>query len=366
MKFMCEGLVLSEAALTVSKACATKTLTPVLECIRLAVKNDTLTLTAYDGEISIEKQIPADVIEEGETCVNGRFFSDFIGKISNMYLTIASGERGLEIEYADCKSNMQVLPATDFPVIRKDLGDKCIEVKENDFKKLISDVVFCCATDDARPMLKGALLEAENGTLTATSLDGFRMATSYCACSQTEGKVKLVCPARTLNEISRMLEGNDEVLKLNFSTNTLSVCAYGTALISRLYLGEFVNKNNIFPTAFETDVFVARTELISSLERASILIRGDKNNLIIMDIKPNAIYLSANSEIGAVAESVKCELDGKEIKLAMNAKYMLEALKALDEEFVKISLNTPIAPFTVVNKEKNVASYLILPVRTTA
>ena len=76
MKFTCDGLVLSDAAVTVSKACSAKTTMPVLECIKISAKNDVLTLLAYDGEISIEKKIKADVLEEGEICVNGRFFSD--------------------------------------------------------------------------------------------------------------------------------------------------------------------------------------------------------------------------------------------------------------------------------------------------
>ena len=82
MKFVCEGMILSDAAITVSKACAVRTVTPVLECIKIEAKNDVLTLTAYDGEISIEKKIKAEILEEGEVCVNGKFFADFMGKIS--------------------------------------------------------------------------------------------------------------------------------------------------------------------------------------------------------------------------------------------------------------------------------------------
>ena len=94
MKFVCDGMILSDAAFTVSKACAAKTITPVLECIKLEAKNDVLTLTAYDGEISIEKKIRAEVLEEGEVCVNGKFFSDFVGKIAFMEVVIASDEKG--------------------------------------------------------------------------------------------------------------------------------------------------------------------------------------------------------------------------------------------------------------------------------
>ena len=158
MKFVCDSLDLSDAAVTVVKACATRTLTPVLECIRMQVKNDKVTLSAYDGELSIEKSFKADVLEEGEACVNGRLFTDFIGKISHTQITVGTEEKGLEIRYDDSRSFMQVLPADEFPLL--DCGDVAgsFEVEEGKFKNLVARSIFCCATDDSRPILKGCLL----------------------------------------------------------------------------------------------------------------------------------------------------------------------------------------------------------------
>ncbi len=366
MKFVCDGLILSDAAVTVSKACSTKTITPVLECIKISAHNDVLTLLAFDGEISIEKKIKADVLEEGEICVNGRFFSDFMGKVAGMNVVIGTGDKGLEIRYEDSESFLQVLSASDFPAVRTDAGEEYFEIRESDLKNLISKTVFCCATDESRPILKGCLLETDGGRLYATALDGYRMAVSECAAAGATGKLKIVCPARTLTEISRMLEGGDKLLKIYVAKNMLSVAVDDTVLTSRLYTGEFVNKNNIFPPTFSTELYVSRAELIESVERASVMIRGDKNNLLLFDIKGGTILITANSEIGNVSECVKAEMTGKELKIAMNGKFMLDALKVLDEETVKLSFNTPIAPFTLENKENKESAYLILPVRTTA
>lgn len=192
------------------------------------------------------------------------------------------------------------------------------------------------------------------------------MAVSECEAKTGKGNVKLVCPARTLTEISRMLENGEETLKIYVAKNMLFVSVNDTVLTSRLYTGEFVNKSNIFPSAFTTEVYVSRAELIESVERASILIRGDKNNLIILDIKGGNILITANSEIGNVAESVKVEMSGKELKIAMNGKFVLDALKALSEETVKLSFNNAISPFTLENKGSKEDAYLILPVRTGA
>ncbi len=367
MKFVCDGMILSDAALTVSKACAVKTITPILECIRLRAENDGLTLTAYDGEISIEKKISAEIIEEGELCVNGKMFADFVGKISSFEVVIASDENGIAIRYADSESFMQSLSATDFPRLgdRSTEGKNYFETKESDLKSLITKTVFCCATDESRPILKGCLLEAKNGALTATALDGFRMACSVCDAGEGSGEIKLVCPARTLVEIARMLDG-DENLKIYADKNLLSVAVKDTVITSRLYAGEFVRKENIFPVAFTTKVNVNRAEMIDSVERASVLIRGDKNNLISFDIKMGKIVINANSDMGKVEETVAAELDGKELKIAMNGKYLLDALKALTDETVVISFNTSVSPFTLENAVEAGSQYLILPVRTGA
>ena len=366
MKFVCDGTVLSDAAFTVCKACAVKTTNPILECVKIHAENDGLTLTAYDGEISIEKKVKAEILEEGEFCVNGKTFADFVGKISAFEVIIYSDEKGITIKYGDSESYMQSLSAEDVPRLgdRSTEGKNYFEVKENELKTLISKVVFCCLTDDSRPILKGALLEAKNGVLTATALDGFRMACSYCD-TLSSGEMKIVCPARTLTEIARMLEG-DEGLKIYADKNLLSVAVKDTVITSRLYAGEFVKKENIYPIDFTTRVVAKRAELIDSVERASVLIRGDKNNLVILDVKNDKIVINANSDMGKVEETVVAELEGKEIKIAMNGKFLLDALKALEEEQVLLSFNMPISPFTVENVEDKRSQYLIVPIRMSA
>ena len=364
MKFVCDGTVLANAALIVSKACAVKTITPVLECIRLTAKNDGLTLKAYDGEISIEKKINAEVLEEGELCVNGKTFADFVNKISAYEAVISTNDTGIVIEYGESESFMQALSAADFPMFGENgLDSDYFEIKELDFKKLISEVVFCAATDDSRPILKGCLLQTDENELTATALDGFRMACSTATIVGGSDRMKIVCPARTLTEISRMLDG-DDTLRVYASKNLLSVAVKDTVITSRLYLGEFVRKENIYPTEFTTQVTLRKNELLDSIERASVLIRGDKNNLILLDIKPGKIVITANSEMGKVEETVLGEVEGKELKIAMNGKYIMDAVKALSEEEIVLSFNLPVSPFTVENVKDRHCQYLVLPVRT--
>ena len=176
MKFICEGLDLSEALLKVSKACASKTTVAVLECVKVSAYNDVLTLLASDGELSIEKKIKADVLEEGEVCVPGKTFTDFINKLVGTSVSLQTKDSGLEITYGENTTSLQVLPADDFPAIDMNISENNFSIGKKVFKDVIARTVFCCAQDDSRPILKGCLWEIENGELVVTALDGFRMA----------------------------------------------------------------------------------------------------------------------------------------------------------------------------------------------
>ena len=142
------------------------------------------------------------------------------------------------------------------------------------------------------------------------------------------------------------------------------VSSDNTVLTSRLYGGEFIKKENIIPKDFTTVVKVNKSVLKASIERAAILVRGDKNSLIIFDVNGDKIEISSNSEIGNVQEPVKAEVEGKDVRIAMNSKFIIEAVNALGEEEIVLAFNSQIQPFICENMSNKDRLYLILPVRT--
>ena len=325
MKAFCEGIDLSDAVLKVVKACATKTVTPVLECIKISARNDKLIIVATDGEISIQKNIKAEIYEEGDVCVPGRYFSDFIKKLEGVQITLSSDEKKMDIIYADSQTAMQVLSANDFPKIDTDINENSFSMKTADLKKFINATSFCCAGDDSRPILKGCQFVIKGKEISVTALDGFRLATIKGELISSTGDMEIVCPARTLNEIEKMIDG-DGTTEIFVQKGRILVEVDDTVLTSRLYNGDFIKKDNIIPKDFTTRVKVDKSALKASIERAAILVRSDKNSLIIFDISSDKIEISSNSEIGSVQEPVKAETNGKDIKIAMNSKFIIEAV----------------------------------------
>ena len=201
MKIICEGIELSDAVMKTVKACSTKTTNPILECIKLSAENDVLTLLATDGEIAIERKIKAEVLEEGAVCVPGKYFSDFIKKLENAQICLGCEGDKLNIKYGDSESSIQVLAAEDFPALDMNIDESRFSLPAKELKDLIAKTTFCCAQDDSRPVLKGCLIEAKEGIVTFTALDGYRMAIARKNITSTSGDIKIICPARTLNEM---------------------------------------------------------------------------------------------------------------------------------------------------------------------
>lgn len=364
MKAVCEGIDLSDAVLKVVKACATKTVAPILECIKISARNDSIILSATDGEISIQKTIKAEIYEEGDVCVTGRVFSDFIKKLEGVQITLSADNKKMNIIYADSQTEMQILSAESFPNIDLEINENSFKLKTADLKKFISSTSFCCASDDSRPILKGCQFLIKGKDICVTSLDGFRLATIKGEVISSTGDIEIVCPARTLNEIDKMIPDDGGDTEIFVQRGMILVSSENTVLTSRLYNGDFIKKDNIIPRDFTTGVTVDKALLKASIERAAILVRNDKNSLIIFEVGGDTIEISSNSEIGNVQEPVKAEIAGKDIRIAMNSKFIIDAVNALDEEKITIRFNSQIMPFVCENEINKDRLYLILPVRT--
>jgi len=364
MKLICEGLDLSDAVLKVIKATANRTTNPILEGIKIKASQDSLTLSATDLEISIEKTIPADVKIEGEIVVPGKFFAEFIKKLSNEQIELTlTDKNSLKIKYTDSEGFIQCMNAEEFPEIKNLVEPETIVINKADFKDLINKTIFSVAIDDARPILKGCLFEISKDTITSVALDGYRLALARKTIKSTSAEFSCIVPARTLSEIAKILEGEDEDIEVLIQKNYLLVNVNNTKVITRLLDGEFINYKQVIPQSITSTVVINKKQLEYGLERASLLARMDKNNLVKFDVKDKLLTLSSQSDIGNVTENITVSLDGKDITIAFNARYMSECMRTIEDEFIKVNFTSSIAPCTITATDKDEYLYLILPVR---
>ncbi len=364
MKLVCDGLDLSDALLKVSKGTSSKSTTPILEGIKLTAEEDHLTLSATDLELSIEKTIKADVKIEGETVVPGKLFSEYIKKLNNEQIELTLDDHNiLTINYTDSVGKIQCFDATEFPQIKQlDYAESFI-MPSRDLKALISKSLFAVAVEDSRPILKGCKLEIENNEIHAVALDGYRIAVVKKQISRTTANFSVIVPARSLNEIGKLLDDTEDNVQVFVQKNHLMVNLDNTKVTTRLLDGDFVNYRQIIPNNFTTTVILNKAQLEDALERASLLSRVDKNNLVRFDITEKLMVLSSRSDIGDIKENITIALKGNDLSIAFNARYFTEALRVTTDEFLKLSFKSSIAPCIITSNDTDEFLYLIAPVR---
>lgn len=363
MLLNCSGLELSDAFLRVSKALSNKPTNPILEGIKISAEDNELTLSATDTDLSIEKKIKADIKVEGETVVPGKFITEFVKKLSNSEIELEVNDKNqLLIRYDGNESIIQCYNVIEYPGFKKLKTDEWFGISQKYLKALISKTIFSVALDDSRPILKGVLFDIDQKEISAVALDGYRLA-RVKKKSTANVKKQIVVPTRSLNEISKLLDDSDDIINVYIDSNAIMIDTVDTKIISRLLEGDFVNYKQIIPMNYETFVIVNKLQLEDALERVSLLSKVGQNNFVKFDIKEGAVQLTSNSEIGNIKEKISAVLNGKDVTIAFNPRFILESLKASNDEFVKLCLNTSSNPCVIVPTEGDEFLYLILPVR---
>ncbi len=365
MKVTCDGLSLSVAVNNVSKAISSKTTNPILEGIKIVASRDSLLLTATDLEIAIQEKIPAEVLIEGEVVVPGKYFSDFIRKLNNEQIELIQGtNNSLKIKYNDSEGTLSTLKVDEFPNFERINFGESFSLIQKDFKDIINKTIFCAATEDTRAILKGILFEIEEYSATVVALDGYRLALYKKDIESATNKMSLIIPSRTLSEISKILDDDEKPITVFVENNKIMIDVGNLTIISRLLDGEFINSKGIIPKSFETKVIFSKNQLEEAIDRANVLSRGLKNNLVTFKIKEKTAELVSVSEIGNINEKLNITLEGKDIIISFNPKYIIDALKVLEDQFVSLSLNTNTAPTIFSPTSNEDVLYMVLPIRT--
>lgn len=365
MKFTCSQQSLSKALNTVSKAVTTRTTIPILKGILLETEGCQLKLAASDLELSIEKKIDVDVQEEGSLVVSSRLFSDIIRKLPSAPVEIEEMENNMVI--IRCMASEFTIvgqSSEEFPSLG-DIGEeqRLIFNKEV-FKDMVKKTSFAASIDESKGIIVGVLMDMSADSLTMAALDGFRMAIARESMKNEEEK-KIVISARILNDISKIImdSNEEEDISLILDTKRAVVISDQTKIVLRLLDGEFIKYKDILPKEHKTRITASKTDLLSSMERASLLAKEGKNNLIKMTIEEGRLTITSRSEEGNVKEEITVEQEGAGLEIGFNSKYVLDVLKVIGDEDVAMEFGSSVSPCLVKPIEGNSFEYLILPVR---
>ncbi len=367
MKFKCSQQTLAKALNTVSKAVSTRTTLPILKGILIEAKADgTLVLTASDLEISIQKKIDAEVYQEGSVVVISKLFGDIIRKLPNEDISIEENEdNSILIKTNSSEFTVMSLPVDEFPKIGEKESDvRPLVFNREIFKDMVRKTAFAASIDESKGILVGILTEINEDSVNMVSLDGFRLALAKENMTSAE-ESKFIISAKIMNEISKIVSDDDSDSDINiFLGAKKAVFNIGnTEVVLRLMEGEFIKYRDIIPTDGTIKVIVGKEILLESIERASLLAKEGKNNLIKMTIRNDLLTVTSRSEEGNVREEIVMEKTGDDLEIGFNSKFVIDVLKVIDDEEISMIFKTGTSPCVVRPVEGDAYEYLILPVR---
>ncbi len=367
MKIVCSKSNLVKGVSIVSKAVPSKTTMPILECILIDASTDVIKLTANDMELGIETSIEGDIVERGIIALNARIFSEIVRKLPDNDVTIETDtDNQTMITCEKAKFNIAAQSGEDFsylPVIEK---EDYITVSEFTLKEVIRQTIFSIADNDTNKMMTGELFEIEENILKVVSLDGHRISIRKIELKENYAPKKVIVPGKTLQEISKIIGGEAEAdVDISFTKNHIVFEFDKTVVVSRLIEGDYFKIDQMLSSDYETKVRINKKELLDCIDRATLLIKEGDKKPIIIDIRDESMELKIKSQIGSMDEEIFITKEGKDLMIGFNPKFLIDALRVIDDEEVDLYYMNAKAP-CFIKDEKQSYIYLILPVNFNA
>ena len=368
MIFTMNSQDLLEGLNTVTRALSARSPKQILEGILISAEDNRVKMTCSDGSLVIECTNAASIQEEGQTVLPGKLFTELIRKMPVGDVSVSvTDHRTAVIRCMKNRSSLAVMNADEYPEIQGLETGSTVKIPQNRLRDMISRVVFAIATDESRQILTGSLLEVSRSEARLVALDGFRLAMQklFQPFELPEGVevVRAIIPGKVLNELSRILPDDDAFCTMLFDRNRMQ-CTFGNIrLTSGLLAGEYIDYRRILPSDFKTEARANRISVQDAIDRASLMAREGKNNLIKMSFHDDILKITSNAELGDVEEEMDASLNGDPIDIAFNARYITDVIRNVSDENLCMKFNSNISPCVVVPESGDDFVYLILPVR---
>ncbi len=345
-----------------------KTTMPILDGVLIEAYQNKLKLTTNDLEIGSEHTLDCNVIEEGSTVVDIKMLNEIVRKIEDIDIEIETKDSIFILKSINGTFKLTTMNPSEYPRLPIFDVENSIVVKQKVLKDMIKRTSFAVSNDENRPIYNGALLKVEDNILTVVAIDGFRLSLRKSVSAENINNFKAIIPGKVLNELLKILVEDDEALvKIGVNKNQALFEMGDTIIISRIIEGEFLNYNSIIPETSETKVIIKTKKLSDSFDRVSLFakenIEKDKKSPVKMSIGIDGVVLSCVSDTGDAKEDIDAVVEGKSIDIGFNPRYVLEALKAIEDEEICIEFNSSISPVLIKPVNKNDFIYVVLPIK---
>ena len=368
MKLKCDLKELINGLNIVSKTSISKTTMPILEGVLIKAKDGKIKLTTYDLEIGTEHTFSCDIEEEGKVVVELRTLNEIIRKIEDESIEITVDDNLFIIKSVNGVFKLSIMNADEFPKLPVFNIESSIEIGQKIIKEMIRKTLFAVSTDENRPVYNGALLKVENNILTVVAVDGFRLALRKFLNNKNINDFKAIIPGKVLSEVLKILtDENEKMIKIGVNKNQALFEIENSVIVSRIIEGDFLDYNRIIPDSMETRVKVKTKNLLDSFERVALFAKENKEKdrkaPVKMNIGIDGIVLSCISETGDAKEVITAVVEGKNLELGFNPRYVIEALKVIDDSEIILEFTTSLSPVLIKPVATKDYIYVVLPIK---
>ncbi len=362
----------SHALGVVSHAVASKSTLPILVNILITTENGQLRLSATNLELGINYWIPAQISEEGAVTVPAKILIDLVNTLPNdtVQLKLDAPTQTLSVHCLQIVTDIKGISAEEFPPLPVFDPSEAIVFDMPELRKMIQQVAFAASADDARPVLQGVFLSVNGNEMTMAATDGFRIAVKNSILKETfEQPITAIIPARALMELVRITSDSDKQVLVTLSTGKMQVIFHleNIELASQIISGTYVDYKAIIPKNFQTTTVVSTASLLKACTQAAIIARDSKNlirlNVQVPDNGMGKIQITAQSEeTGFYENFIDANVEGPDIQIAFNVRFLRDVLEVVDSPNVSIQTNTSMAPGLVLPlDDENNYRYVIMP-----
>jgi DNA polymerase-3 subunit beta len=367
MKIVCSKSNLVAGLNIVSKAVPSKTTMSILECILIDCTEGNIKLIANDMDFGIETVVEGKILEKGVAAYDANILINIIRNLNDNDVTIETDSdfnTSITCE-KNTFNNIASRSGEEFSYLPKVEMNDPIVLSKLTLKDVIRQTIFSISDNEANKMMGGELFEINGENLRVVSLDGHRISIRNIKMKSAYNNTKVIIPGKTLNEISKIISGNDEDdVNIYLNNNHVLFKFDNTTVVSRLIEGEYFKIDQMLSNDYETKISINKKELLNSISRATILIKEGDKKPVILNIADNNVNLSIKSVVGSMNEDIEINKEGKDLMIGFNPKFLIDALRVIDDENINIYLVNAKAP-CFIRDESNSYIYLVLPVNFT-
>lgn len=334
---------------------------PILSAVLLKAKNNEFIINATNLELGIKYTIPAKIQSEGEIAVPAKVIADLISNVSDEKIQLSIQKQTLIINGETFKTTILGMATDEFPILPSADKEDVLSVSAQTFKNALNGVISATALTETRPELYGVFMGIEPSSAALAATDSFRLAESVIDVKASFNK-SIIIPRNTVLEIIKSIENNEGEVLLVYSNNQVFLRSGDIEIISRIIDAQYPDYKKVIPNSAKASLIVNKQDLEKNIKMASIFSSNIAD--LTMKVSKNLITLIANNnDRGNIITNIQCETKNEPFELSLNYNYILDGLKAINSDKVKISFTGQGSPFIINPENNNQYTYLIMPLR---